>query len=77
MSSSEGNHDELADDETPTPGSDLEVPEADALDQAREVEPAERHGPITRPIDAPEADALDQAIEVPLDEDEGPGGSSG
>jgi hypothetical protein len=64
--------DELAGDERATPGSDPEVPEADALDQAREVEPGERHTPITRPIDAPEADALDQAIEVPLDEDEDP-----
>lgn len=77
MSAPEHPREELIDEEAADPGSDPEVPEADALDQAREVEPGERHTPITRPIDAPEADALDQAIEVPLDEDEGLDGDSG
>jgi hypothetical protein len=49
---------------------DPEIPEADALDQAREVIPGERHGPVSRGIDVPEADSIDQAIEVPVDEDE-------
>jgi hypothetical protein len=49
---------------------DPEIPEADALDQAREVISGERHGPVSRGIDVPEADSIDQAIEVPVDEDE-------
>jgi hypothetical protein len=57
-------------EELAEPGRDPEVPEADALDQAREVESGERHSPVDRAIDAPEADALDQSIEVPLEEDE-------
>jgi hypothetical protein len=58
------------DEESPQeiPSADPEVPEADALDQAREVTPGERRGPVSRAIDAPEADALEQAIEVPDDE---------
>lgn len=51
---------------------DPEAPEADALDQAREVVPGERRGPVSRAIDAPEADALEQATEVPEDPDEAP-----
>jgi hypothetical protein len=53
-----------------TPLGDPEVPEADALDQAREVGPAERLGQVTRAIDAPEADSIEQAMEVPVDDDE-------
>ena len=61
---------DTAEDEPTPPGSDdPEVPEADALDQAREVIPGERHGVISRGIDVPEADSIDQAIEVPVDED--------
>jgi hypothetical protein len=65
------------DSETPIDGDateslerpDPEVPEADALDQAREVVPGERRGPVSRAIDVPEADAIEQAIEEPLDVD--------
>jgi hypothetical protein len=49
---------------------DPEAPEADALDQAREVAPGERLGRVSRAIDAPDADAIEQAMEVPLDADE-------
>jgi hypothetical protein len=49
---------------------DPEVPEADALDQAREVAPSERRTKVSQAIDAPEADAIEQAIEEPdLDDD--------
>ena len=49
---------------------DPEAPEADALDQAREVAPGERRGPVSRAIDASDADAIEQAIEVPIDPDD-------
>jgi len=43
-----------------------EVPEADALDQARDVDPdPATYRPSSDP-EVPEADALDQAREVPL-----------
>jgi hypothetical protein len=51
---------------------DPEVPEADALDQAREVVPGERFTAVSRSIDAPEADAIEQAIEEPVDLDDEP-----
>jgi hypothetical protein len=51
---------------------DPEVPEADALDQAREVVPGERWTRVSRAIDVPEADAIEQAIEEPLDLDDEP-----
>jgi hypothetical protein len=51
---------------------DAEVPEADALDQAREVVPGERRTHVSRAIDASEADAIEQAIEEPLDVDDEP-----
>jgi hypothetical protein len=54
------------------PLGDPEVPEADALDQAREVGPAERLGEVKRAIDAPEADSIEQAMEVPVDEEDRP-----
>ena len=57
------------DEPTPPSSEDPEVPEADALDQVREVFPGERHGAVSRGIDVPEADSIDQAIEVPVDED--------
>jgi hypothetical protein len=50
--------------------SDPEVPEADALDQARTVGPAEHRGRVSRAIDAPDADAIEQATEVPIEPDE-------
>jgi hypothetical protein len=49
---------------------DPEAPEADALDQSREVVRGERRGPVSRAIDAPEADALEQATELPEDLDD-------
>jgi hypothetical protein len=77
VSSLEQPRDERPDEdeeELAEPGRDPEVPEADALDQAREVESGERHTPVHRAIDAPEADAIDQAIEVPVEEDDEPAG---
>lgn len=54
--------------------SDSEVPEADAIEQARPVDEAAepvRPGPTpSADPEAPEADALEQAQEVPADEDE-------
>ncbi len=58
-------------EEQPRPR-DPEVPEADALDQAREVVPGERWTRFSRAIDVPEADAIEQAIEEPLDLDDEP-----
>ena len=49
---------------------DPEVPEADALDQAREVLPGERFVGATRSLEVPEADALEQAIEEPVGDEE-------
>jgi hypothetical protein len=49
---------------------DDEVPEADALDQARPVRPTAEILIQSIPDDVPEADALDQARVVPLDDDE-------
>ena len=49
---------------------DPEVPEADALDQAREVEPGERFVGATRSPEVSEADALEQAIEEPVDDED-------
>jgi hypothetical protein len=60
--------DELPEDELAT--ADPETPEADALDQSREVVRGERRGPVSRAIDAPEADALEQATELPEDPDD-------
>jgi hypothetical protein len=63
------------DEELAELGRDPEVPEADALDQAREVDSSEHHAPVQRAIDVPEADAIDQAIEVPIEDDDSPAGS--
>jgi hypothetical protein len=49
---------------------DPEIPEADALDQSREVLPGERFVGATRSLEVPEADALEQAIEVPVDDED-------
>jgi hypothetical protein len=49
-----------------------DVPENDAIEQAREVEEREPAEPPHLDVDVPEADALEQAQEVPvLDEDYG------
>jgi hypothetical protein len=45
-----------------------EIPEADALDQERDVDPEPRALLPSRDVEVPEADALDQAREVPLPE---------
>jgi hypothetical protein len=45
-----------------------EVPEADALDQDRDVDPEPQTLRPSRDVEVPEADALDQAREVPLPE---------
>jgi hypothetical protein len=52
---------------------DPEAPEADALDQAREVVPGPRRGVVSRAIDAPDADAIEQATEVPIEPDDDAG----
>jgi hypothetical protein len=51
---------------------DPEVPEADALDQARVVgAPVTDRSPLDRAIEVPEADAIDQATVVELEPDDG------
>jgi hypothetical protein len=60
----------MSDHETPLPRKlPAEVPEADALDQAEEVEPTAPPRTDQPPYEVPEADAWDQAQEVPLDDD--------
>ena len=49
----------------PSPFGNPEVPEADALDQEREVEPETADDEPTRDPEVPEADALDQSRSVP------------
>jgi hypothetical protein len=49
---------------------DPEVPEADALDQAREVLPGERFVGATPSPEVSEADALEQALEEPVDDED-------
>jgi hypothetical protein len=51
--------------------SDQEVPEPDAVEQARPVDDAPAFGLPSDDIEAPEADALEQAISEPVDEEEG------
>lgn len=48
---------------------DLEVSEADALEQAQEVVPGGTVTPPTIGAEVPEADAWEQAMEVPVDDD--------
>jgi len=50
--------------------SDAEVPDADALDQSRSVDPPERPDAPDRALDAPEADALEQSQPVPADDEQ-------
>jgi hypothetical protein len=47
--------------------SDLEVPDADAAEQAQPVDEAPEPEPLTSDPEVPEADALEQAQEVPAD----------
>lgn len=53
---------------------DPEVPEADALEQSQDVEPAADAGTSqqgrARAFEVPEADALEQSQDVPTDEEE-------
>ena len=49
---------------------DLEVPVADAVEQAAEVAPGWRVLRPDRDFEIPEADAIDQAMEVPAGESE-------
>ncbi len=49
---------------------DVEVPEADRLEQAEEVVPEEPALAPSLGVEVPEADALEQAQEVPLPDDE-------
>lgn len=67
----------MAPDELPD-----DVPEADALDQRREVGPTDdpeaapaTGGPsVSDSLEVPEADAIDQAREVPVDDEPDPEG---
>ena len=52
------------------PELDADVPEADALEQRREVSEEELDEAPHLGNEVPEADALEQARAVPLDEDE-------
>ncbi|MBW8826455.1 MAG: hypothetical protein JF603_08910 [Acidobacteria bacterium] len=47
-----------------------DVPEADALEQASEVDPGTRVDPPSTDPEVPEADALDQATEVEPEHDQ-------
>ena len=70
---SENSSDPYPDDDEPAEDlvrRDPEAPEADALDQAREVVPGERRWRVPRPIDASDADVIEQAFEVPIDPDD-------
>jgi hypothetical protein len=60
--------DEVRQAEAPEPG-DAEVPEADALEQARDVRPGAEDRP-DRVGELPEADALEQARGIDEDDDE-------
>jgi hypothetical protein len=72
----EGKEPELPPDEEDEPEDlmlrDPEAPEADVLDQSREVVPREHRGRVSRAIDAPDADAIEQATEVPVEPDDEP-----
>jgi hypothetical protein len=73
MTSGEEDPQTRLDEETEAGGlvaPDPETPEADALDQEREIVPGGGRGPVSRAIDAPEADALEQATELPDDPDD-------
>jgi len=53
---------------------DPEAPEADALDQRREVVD-EGDAEVSRGLEVPEADALDQSRAVPTDDEPDPEGA--
>ncbi len=57
----------MPDPDAPASATDSEVPEADAVEQAHEVEPGAHVGEVSRGYEVPEADAIDQATEVPED----------
>ncbi|MBG0815139.1 hypothetical protein [Planomonospora sp. ID82291] len=52
------------------PATDLETPEADAVEQHRGMGAVSRSWPDRIPFDADPADATDQSREVELDEDD-------
>ena len=55
-------------------GDDIEVPEADHLEQVETVDDTtdadetDRPSERSSPLEAPEADALEQSVEVPFDD---------
>ncbi len=49
---------------------DPEVPEADGLEQEREVTEGQHLDPVTRDPEVAEADAIEQAMDLPGDVDE-------
>lgn len=51
------------------PDRGMDVPEADAEEQAREVAAGRRYRDVEPDLETPEADAYEQSIEVPLDDD--------
>lgn len=55
----------MTQDRTQEPSPAIDVPEADALEQQREIDAI----PETIPMDVPEADALEQARDAELDEE--------
>ena len=49
---------------------DIEAPEADAAEQAREAEPTEEEeGTVSQDLEAPEWDAQEQSRTVPLEDE--------
>ena len=53
----------------PDTSRDAELPEADAVDQARETTPGWRVERLSTDPEVPEADALDQAMAIPIDDE--------
>ena len=65
----------MSDDRTndeipPVPETPEAVPDADALEQAQEVKPADQDDQPSEDPEVPEADALEQSRVVPLADDE-------
>jgi hypothetical protein len=58
----------MSDDTTPPATVPPEAPEADALEQSRDVTPPPATGPPQGGFEVPEADAWEQAQEVPVDD---------
>lgn len=66
-------HDHAHDDDPAGPTArpaDPEVPEADGLEQEREVTEGQHIDPVTRDPEVAEADAIEQAMDLPDDIDE-------